>query len=72
MNSRPARVAAAYLQHPVTWLQAVADQVVELQLADLEPGLMRKAADRGLGAAGGVRLHHAPVVADVVCRLQAE
>ena len=66
------QVPAAYLEHPHAWLEAVRDQVVELHLADLEPGLVRVAADRTLVAPGGVRPHHRAVVAHVVAVLHSQ
>jgi hypothetical protein len=66
------QVPAADLEHPHAWLEAVRDEVVELHLADLEPGFVRVAADRALVAAGRVRLHHRAVVAHVVAVLQSQ
>jgi hypothetical protein len=66
------QVPAADLEHPHAWLEAVRDEVVELHLADLEPGLVRVAADRALVAAGRVRLHHRAVIAHVVAVLQPQ
>src|ERR1017187_3642120 len=62
-------VAAADLQHPHVGLQPVTGGVVELQLADLEPGFMAVPADGRLRAAGCVRAHHRAVVADMIGRL---
>src|SRR5437879_4253496 len=74
VDEQPAgpQVAAADLQHPHAWLQPVADRVVELELADLQPRLVRIAADSAVAAAGRVRAHHRPVVADVVSRPQLQ
>ncbi len=66
------QVPAADLEHPHAWLEAVRDEVIELHLADLEPGLVRVAADRALIAAGRVRPHHRAVVAHVVTVLQSQ
>jgi hypothetical protein len=60
------QVAAADLEQPVLRPQPVFHQVVELHPAEREPALVRPAAHRALGVAGGVVLHHRPVVADVV------
>ena len=46
------QVPAADLEHPHARLEAVRDQVVELHLADLEPGFVGVAAHRALVAAG--------------------
>ena len=61
-----AQVAAADLEHPVAGLQAVADQVVELHLADLDPRVVGPAAHGAVVAAGGVRRHDRPVVAQMI------
>src|SRR5215467_1145806 len=45
-----AQTAAADLQHPVTGLQTLADEVVKLQLAPLQPGFASLA---GLGGGRG-------------------
>lgn len=63
--SRP-QVPAADLEHPHARLEAMGDQVVELHLADLEPGFMSVAAHRALVAAGRVRPHHRAVIAHVI------
>ena len=69
--ARP-QVPAADLEHPHARLEAVRDEVVELDPADLEPGLVRVAAHRALVAAGRVGPHHRAVVAHVVAVLQPQ
>jgi hypothetical protein len=66
------QVPAADLEHPHAGLETVGYEVVELHLADLEPGLVSVAADRTLLAAGRVRFHHRAVVADMVPVLQSQ
>jgi hypothetical protein len=66
------QVPAADLEHRHARRQAVRDEVIELHLADLEPGGMGVAAHRALVAAGRVRFHHRAVVAHVVAALQPE
>jgi hypothetical protein len=68
LDEQPARpqVSAADLEHPHARLEAVRDEVVELHLAELEPGFAGAAAHRALVATGRVRPHHRAVVADVV------
>ena len=67
-----AQVSAADLEHPHARLEAVRDEVVELHLAEFQPGFVRAAADRGFVAAGRVRPHHRAVVAHVVPALQPQ
>jgi hypothetical protein len=69
--ARP-QVSAADLEHPHARLEAVRDEVVELHLAEFEPGVVRVAADRALVTAGRVRFHHRAVVAHVVTALQPQ
>jgi hypothetical protein len=63
--SRP-QVPAADLEHPHARLEAMGDEVVELHLADLEPGSAGAAAHRPLDAAGRLRPHHRAIVAHVI------
>ena len=63
--ARP-QVPAADLEHPHARLEAVGDEVVELHLADLEPGFAGVAAHRALVAAGRVGPHHRAIVAHVI------
>jgi len=66
------QVSAADLEHPHARRQTVRDEVIELHLADLEPGGVGMAAHRALVAAGRVRFHHRAVVAHVVAARQPE
>src|SRR5256886_1447471 len=63
--ARP-QVSAADLEHPHARLEAVRDEVVELHLADLEPGFVGAAAHRALVAASRIRSHHRAIVAQVI------
>jgi hypothetical protein len=74
LDEQPAgpQVPAPDLEHPVAGLQPVPDQVVELHLADLHPGLVGLAAHRAVVAARRVGGHHRAVIAEVIPGPQPE